>query len=815
MVRTLSIVCLLLVTAELTGAEHAVSLTVTEPSGIARKSWPVTSGVPLARGQLRFDRNCALVDESGKQIPLQTEILSRWDDGSIRWLLLDFQIALKARQTKKVTLRYGPKVKRVELPTDYYRTLVTNRPRPGDPISPAFDTGPMRVVFLAKNFGLLDRVYLDRDGNGKFTKDERVTKAASFVLTDDDGKEYRSDLSVAKWTIEQHGPIRACIRFSGKHTDKQGKTMYQYLVRIHAFRGLPHLKIDYTFINDDQSELMSKIRSIRFECQTTNPSKQLIVNGKPSRSPQELFQIDDQQFRLANKVKQGKALGWTAVGDQARGMAIGVREFWQNWPKALATKPGQVQVGICPEFRKGLYDGKPLKEEVKRFYYLRNGLYKFKIGLARTHTMWATFYSGEPKLGSLRKFFQATEKPLLAQFTPQYIQSTKTILHFRPAAPKKYFGYDAWFSKAFDRHLTDQLKKQENGMLNHGDWYDYVKFGGGWGNQEYDSAHCFFTQYLRTGDRRYFDRAKQGAQHCMDVDVLHVINKHIRGLDHHGQPQPGHMYTHCVGHTGGYYEGAKIGAPIWYQRGMLQNSGHLWIGGLCFDYLLTGNRRALEVAKLVADRVASENLNGYSDHIRTVGWPLNLLVTAYETTGDERYLRGATRQWKLLKHHLDLRKGWVVMLAYGHCNAISTGKRCRGNVSYMEGLMLSSLARYHNITKDPEVMQGLVVGLDQIIRECWDNRTKMFYSTACKHHQRQHLAKGGPTIFLSSLAFVYTIERTGNERHKRIYKEAFDAAMGQARQMIKDKNPQAQAGYMSRWLHFTSSGLSDWLGPAK
>ncbi len=221
----------------------------------------------------------------------------------------------------------------------------------------------------------------------------------------------------------------------------------------------------------------------------------------------------------------------------------------------------------------------------------------------------------------------------------------------------------------------------------------------------------------------------------MDVDTLHEVNPHIRGLDHHGNLHPGGMWAHSVGHTGGYYLGAQLDAAIHYQRGMLQNLGHVWIGGLSDCYLLTGNRRTLEVAQLVADRVASEAVDTYSDHLRTVGWPLNLLVTAYELTGDDKYLAAADRQWETLQKHFDPDQGWVVMLAYGHCSQKKKSERCRGQCSYMLVLTLSSLARYHQITGDPEVLDAISVGLDQMIRESWHEEAGSFYATACTHYR--------------------------------------------------------------------------------
>jgi len=244
--------------------------------------------------------------------------------------------------------------------------------------------------------------------------------------------------------------------------------------------------------------------------------------------------------------------------------------------------------------------------------------YMMRLASGRIALVWnSPPAGGKPR--PLAEFFRATEKPLLAQCSPKHICSTGTLGDCPPYDAKKYKGYDALLDAMFQKHLDDQENIRENGMLNFGDWYHVDKFGGGWAKQEYDTSHCFFVQYLRSGDRRYFDRARQGAEHLMDVDVLHAVNRHIRGLDGHGQPQPGHIWTHSVGHTGGYYEDAALKAPIWYQRGLLQDDGHVWIGGLCDDYLLTGNRRALDVARLVADRLVSEHFDAWSDHIRGVG----------------------------------------------------------------------------------------------------------------------------------------------------------------------------------------------------
>src|SRR3990172_12465458 len=97
---------LLLLAAASTAAE--VRITVEEPSGTPRRGWPVTSGIPLPQGEMRDPGAAALLTADGRQLPLQTEALVRWPDGSVRWLLLDFQLDLSAGEKKPLTLCYGP-----------------------------------------------------------------------------------------------------------------------------------------------------------------------------------------------------------------------------------------------------------------------------------------------------------------------------------------------------------------------------------------------------------------------------------------------------------------------------------------------------------------------------------------------------------------------------------------------------------------------------------------------------------------------------------------------------------------------------------
>ncbi|MBM83459.1 MAG: hypothetical protein CMJ78_23110 [Planctomycetaceae bacterium] len=784
-----------------------VSFSVSEPTGVVRDRWPITSGIPLHRGVLFDAEATTLVSAEGDEIPLQTEALSRWPDGSIRWLLLDFQATFGASQTRKFSLQYGPALQRKA------GGEVVAVEESKDRIE--LNTGPLRVELSSKDFRLLNAVWLDRDGNGEFADDERLTtnQDAGIILTTPDGKSFHADASDATMEVEQAGPLRACVRIAGKHSNKDG-SMFRYIVRVHAFAGRPYLKINYTFVNDNERELMSKVDSLElvFAASGADNNKS-ILDGQVGGN-RRLFQVDDQSYEINAKSAGKRAAGWVAIGNQQGGVAIGVREFWQNWPKSLEAHDNLLRVGICPKFEKGRYDGKPIKEEAKLYYYLRDGDYSFKIGVSRTHEVWAHLFSGEPSVETLNSFYRAVDLPLLAQPSPDYVSQTQAAGDFQPAKKSAaYARYDAWLDATFQLHLADLENVREYGLLNFGDWYN-IKWDS-WGNLEYDTARCFAIQYLRTGDRRYFDRASQAARHYLDVDVVHEISDGLHKFPGSAKMRPGHIWLHQLGHTGGYYgryDGEKYHdeAPLImkgaYQVGMY-NFGHHWIGGVFDYYMLTGDRRALEVAKMSADTLAADCPTRYTDHIRDLGWPLNFVVAAYEATGKQEYLDAATRQWKLLQKHFDAEKGFQVMLAYGHCNEPSTAKRCHGQNAYMLALTMSGLARYHRLTQDPEALKGLTAGLNQLVRECWSEKHKSFYLSSCIHNRDNPPPALCSVTALSAEAFAYEAAITGNAEHRRIWREAFETMVTAGLESAAKGDQQGQTGYSSMMFHFTPFGF--------
>src|SRR4030095_9269813 len=75
------------------------TLTIRETAGLRRRRAPVPLGVPIPKGSTQDD-HLTIVDEQGARVPLQTQMLRRWSDGSVQWVLCEWQVGLEPHEHK-------------------------------------------------------------------------------------------------------------------------------------------------------------------------------------------------------------------------------------------------------------------------------------------------------------------------------------------------------------------------------------------------------------------------------------------------------------------------------------------------------------------------------------------------------------------------------------------------------------------------------------------------------------------------------------------------------------------------------------------
>ena len=236
--RTIGLLACVCVLGAVAAEAAEIRLTVQEPSGVQRTSWPVTCGIPFAQGTLKDPLATALFDAGGAEVPLQTEALAHWSDGSIRWLLLDFQVTLKAHEEQKLLLKYGAEIRRapVEQP------LLAQRIGDG---KVAIDTGPIRLEYDSKMFQPQGFAYLKSaaaDGS-----DRLITincGSAGIILRDAENafRPHNPNAAPAEISLEQKGPLRACLVVQGRpHVFVSG---FAFVPLHHTHSCLPWAAVD-------------------------------------------------------------------------------------------------------------------------------------------------------------------------------------------------------------------------------------------------------------------------------------------------------------------------------------------------------------------------------------------------------------------------------------------------------------------------------------------------------------------------------------------------------------------------------------------
>jgi hypothetical protein len=83
-----------------------VRLHVSETGGIRRTQFPVAARVPFPRGVLRDPARARLL-LGQDEVAVQTAAESRWPDGTVQWLALDFNATIGATESQTYTLQFG------------------------------------------------------------------------------------------------------------------------------------------------------------------------------------------------------------------------------------------------------------------------------------------------------------------------------------------------------------------------------------------------------------------------------------------------------------------------------------------------------------------------------------------------------------------------------------------------------------------------------------------------------------------------------------------------------------------------------------
>jgi hypothetical protein len=197
----------------------SVPLQITPPEGVTLANWPVTGGVPFPKGVLGSASHLQLVDDGGRQLPVQAATTARWQDGSVKWALLDFRHSGPAARYE---LRYGPAA------------------------AASADSATPPAAGPSPTCGRL-------------------------CLVDADGSEFTVELGGL--TCEEAGTIRQAFVAAGALSAPDGKAKFAYEVRAHRYPGTPWTRVLLTVGNDVPDSEFTTIESLRWELPLSAPAR--------------------------------------------------------------------------------------------------------------------------------------------------------------------------------------------------------------------------------------------------------------------------------------------------------------------------------------------------------------------------------------------------------------------------------------------------------------------------------------------------------------------------------------------------------------
>ena len=274
---------------------------------------PLTGGVPIAEGAAPEGSVFVLRDHQGNTVPLQTSVLARWQDGSARWILLDFQANPPANGKLSYVLSWGRDAEPKNSDVVVCRSGEENL---------ALESGNIKV-------SLADGTLLSIS--------ERIDVILS--LTDTEGQV--CDAVVESSEIETTGKLRSTLLLLGSFQTQARERVFQFRLRASIYAGRSMIRLEPLILVDADKGVIQRIREMKLTLKPRNHTQAIRLGGDPgwegsATSEVRLFQYDDQHYALQNAEGSGsKAPGWAELNDGQGDIAVALRDFWQQWPKSL------------------------------------------------------------------------------------------------------------------------------------------------------------------------------------------------------------------------------------------------------------------------------------------------------------------------------------------------------------------------------------------------------------------------------------------------------------------------------------------------
>ena len=500
--------------------------------------------------------------------------------------------------------------------------------------------------------------------------------------------------------LEEAGPLRAVVKIEGRALSKDGQPSLDATARIYAWAGHSTLKIYLTLTNRVPQRLVHlEDWQIRLRPQLREPRDGFLVSStatghrKPfvddlidSRRSLRVDLVDmpfppwepatrdmeaetHEQPRRANpqySVLPGDdsaestlrpGADWhtlmpaaAVLGDDRATVSFWCRRFWHNAPKQIDLTPEGVDLHLYPAWA---------------------GPLEWYRGVAKTHELLLDFRQGPPDRDERLSFTSGFEKEPAPQVaTRNWMVDSGAFGPLFRYQPEKYRWWEYILRAALQKHTFNVQSDTLMGFS----FFDYGDFwrtgrGGQWYNNEMDKGYGLILQMVRAGYGVVMEHIEPIIHHQIDVDTIHDADQDW---------QIGGQRYHFAKH------GAMLGPSLC----------HEWIEGPLFYYLLTGYRRAEEVALARAEHflnAVDRGAHRVKTLTRVAGYPLMALSRMYDNYRDPRYLETceAIMDWLDAWRAEDGGYFYVAYTPPGNAQVAT---------ALSDGILSCALMRHHSIT---------------------------------------------------------------------------------------------------------------------
>ena len=593
---------------------------------------------------------------------MQAKVLDRWDDGSIRWALVDSVVDLRAGQgaARRLVAESTPATETAAKPVSVQVQ--------GDDC--VVETGAARFTMRA---------------GSAFP----FAGASQFTLTDQAGVAHVATLR--KVTVLDRGPVRATVVATAA-IPAGAMAALQVQAQIDFYAGSPTVRIALRIRNPqaaqhpggfwdlgDAGSILIKNASLAIAlpagpgASVVHYSAEMGAAWTAATSPVEIYQDSsggenwqstahlNRERRVPNsfrgyRLRSGettteglRATPIVSVEREAATLSAAVPQFWQNFPKALEATDTAVTIRFLP-----------------RQYA---DTHELQGGEQKTHVCFVAF----GRDGVTESPLEWCRTPISVHVDPSWTLSSGAVPWLSPDDP----DHRSLISSAIEGADTFERKREvvdEYGWRHFGDVYgdhEAIRHKGPMPlvshyNNQYDTVAGFLYQYLRTGDRRWWAMATELSAHVIDIDVYHTDRD--KWAYNHGLFWHTYHYGDADTSTHRTYPRAGRGET----HGGGPSPDHNYTTGLMLHYFLTGDEASrdtvVDLAQFVIDaddgrktqlRWLSGANTGYATASGSYAYhgpgrgpanALNALVDGHRLTGEARFLEKAEQIIRRVVH---------------------------------------------------------------------------------------------------------------------------------------------------------------------